>query len=144
MLNYRDPTRLSFDTTARNQMLDITDEVRRVVRDSRVKEGIVVVFVPHTTAGVMIQEGADPDVRRDLLAKLDRLIPKDEDFYKHAEGNSDSHLKALLTGSSAQLILEQGRLILGQWQAIYLCEFDGPRTREVVVKVVEARSRELD
>lgn len=134
----RNLTRLSFKTTDRCEMVDITSDVQRAVRAARVMEGIALVFVPHTTAGVTIQENADPDVKHDLLGKLDRLIPKREDFYRHAEGNSDSHLKTVLTGSSVQIILDGGRLMLGQWQGVYLCEFDGPRTREVLVKIVKS------
>ena len=121
-------------TSARGEMLDITDRVEKVARDLKMRDGFLVVYVPHTTAGVTIQENADPDVKTDFLAKLDRLFPKDEPFYRHAEGNSDSHLKTSLVGTSATLIVERQKVLLGRWQGVYLCEFDGPRTRQVVVK----------
>ncbi len=131
------PTRLQtlkVRTTLRSQMLDITDEVAR--HCVGVADGYAIVFVPHTTAGITIQENADPDVQHDLLKKLDALVPKEEAYYRHAEGNSDSHLKTAMVGNSVTVLIENGRLVLGRWQGIYLCEFDGPRTREAVVKVV--------
>lgn len=115
-------------------MVEITDRVADVCRD--VADGYVIVYVPHTTAGVTIQENADPDVQHDLLRKLDELVPKQEPYYRHGEGNSDSHLKTAMVGTSATVLIEDGRLLLGRWQGIYLCEFDGPRTREVMVKAV--------
>ena len=125
---------LTFRTHRRSQMLDITDEVAR--HCVGVADGYAIVFVPHTTAGITIQENADPDVQHDLLKKLDALVPKEEAYYRHAEGNSDSHLKTAMVGNSVTVLIENGRLVLGRWQGIYLCEFDGPRTREAVVKVV--------
>ena len=125
-------------------MLEITDEVQKRITRENFNEGLAVVYVPHTTAGVTIQENADPDVQNDILAKLDRLIPKDEPFYRHAEGNSDSHLKASMVGSSATVFVEGGRLTLGRWQGVYLCEFDGPRRRRVLLKLVDLGGRELD
>ena len=125
-------------------MLEITDEVQKRITRENFNEGLAVVYVPHTTAGVTIQENADPDVQHDILAKLDRLIPKDEPFYRHAEGNSDSHLKASMVGSSATVFVEGGRLALGRWQGAYLCEFDGPRRRRVLLKLVDLGGRELD
>ena len=129
---------VSFDvqTSARSEMVEVTDRVRRAVGEANLLDGIAVVYVPHTTAGVTVQENADPDVKRDFLGKLDRLFPEGEPFYRHAEGNSDSHLKASLVGSSATLVVEAGRVTLGRWQGVYLCEFDGPRTRSVIVKCV--------
>ena len=131
-------------TSKRSEMVEVTDEVQRIVRDSGISEGIVVVYVPHTTAGVTVQENADPDVKHDLLAKLDRMIPKDEDYYRHAEGNSDSHLKTSFVGTSATLLVDENRLALGRWQGVYLCEFDGPRERTVRVRVMNTAKRELD
>lgn len=125
---------LSVRTQRRSQMVDITDQVQQACGD--IADGYVIVYVPHTTAGVTIQENADPDVQHDLLRKLDTLVPKHESYYQHAEGNSDSHLKTAMVGNSATVLIEKGRLVLGTWQGIYLCEFDGPRTREVVVKRV--------
>jgi secondary thiamine-phosphate synthase enzyme len=124
-------------TKQRSQIVDITDVVRQRARKHNVRDGMAIVYVPHTTAGVTINENYDPDVKRDLLAKLDELIPKRESYYEHAEGNSDGHLKTALVGNSATVLIEQGKLVLGQWQGIYFCEFDGPRDREVFVKVVD-------
>jgi secondary thiamine-phosphate synthase enzyme len=122
-------------TTRRAQLLDITDKVAEVVERSQVAEGICHVFVEHTTAGVTINEGADPDVARDIEAKLAKLIPKDSG-YKHAEGNSDSHIKTVLVGAATSAPVRRGKLGLGTWQAFFLCEWDGPRTRKVHVAVV--------
>ena len=133
--------RFSVETGKRSQMVDITDRIEAVMRRHELREAQVVVYIPHTTAGVTIQENADPDVQHDLLAKLDALIPKEESYYRHAEGNSDSHLKTVLTGTSQTLFYTQGRLLLGRWQGVYLCEFDGPRTRDVVVQVVPLEER---
>jgi secondary thiamine-phosphate synthase enzyme len=126
---------LNVRTQQRDQFVEITADVQRVLADSGVQSGGVVVYVPHTTAGVTINENADPDVVHDMLLTLRRLIPKDAPGYRHAEGNSDSHVKASMMGSSCHVIVERGRLVLGQWQGIYLCEFDGPRTRQVHVQV---------
>jgi secondary thiamine-phosphate synthase enzyme len=123
-------------TRERNQIVDITGMVEKVVRGAGVREGICVVYVPHTTAGVSINENADPDVKRDVVRKLSEMIPEREEFYRHGEGNSDSHLKTMLVGPSVMMIVEGGALLLGQWQGIYFCEFDGPRERTVYVKVV--------
>jgi len=118
-------------TSAREQLLDITDTVAKHV--SRLAgEGIVSVFVPHTTAAITINENADPAVQSDMLAWLARLVPADPSF-QHAEGNSDGHIKASLLGSSVTVPFFGGRMLLGQWQGIYFCEFDGPRTRQVVI-----------
>jgi secondary thiamine-phosphate synthase enzyme len=124
-------------TRARAQLVDVTAEVRAAVRASGVMDGLCVVFVPHTTAGVTIQENADPDVQRDLLLALSHAVPDalPGAGYRHAEGNSSAHVKASLLGSSATVLVEGGAILLGTWQAIYLCEFDGPRTRRVQVKV---------
>ena len=124
-------------TKQRSQIVDITDVVRQRVKKHNVRDGIAMVYVPHTTAAVTINENYDPDVKHDLLKKLDELIPKRESYYQHGEGNSDSHLKTAIVGNSATVLIEQGRLVLGQWQGIYFCEFDGPRDREVFVKVVD-------
>ena len=133
----RQTERLRVETTRRNEMVEITDQVARLANKFDVEDGYVLVYVPHTTAGVTIQENADPDVKHDLLAKLEQLVPHKEAFYRHAEGNSDSHLKAVLVGSSQHVLIEQRRLVLGQWQGIYLCEFDGPRRREIICKFVD-------
>jgi secondary thiamine-phosphate synthase enzyme len=125
---------ISVRTTAREQMVDITHLVERVVMESGVTNGVATVFCPHTTAAVTINENADPDVQRDIVTFLARLIPRDSGF-RHAEGNSDSHIKTVLTGPSTQVIVESGRLLLGTWQGIYLCEFDGPRNRVIWIRV---------
>lgn len=127
--------RLSVRTTRRSQLVEITRSVEEAVAQSGVGDGLCVVYVPHTTAAVCVNENADPDVRADVEAFLARLIPEHADF-AHVEGNSDSHVKSILTGPSVTLIVENGRLLLGRWQGVYLCEWDGPRAREVWVKVV--------
>jgi secondary thiamine-phosphate synthase enzyme len=124
-------------TSQRSEIVDVTDAVRRIVRRNRVTDGMAIVYIPHTTAGVTINENYDPDVKSDLLKKLDALIPKNETYYRHNEGNSESHLKTALVGNSATILIEQGDLVLGKWQGIYFCEFDGPREREMVVKLVD-------
>ena len=122
-------------TSARTQLKDITAEVSRIVGQSGVREGICHLYVPHTTAGVCVNEAADPDVAVDIGNTFDRLVPRD-DGYKHFEGNADSHVKATLVGISESIPVEQGKLALGQWQGVFFCEFDGPRQRTVKVKVV--------
>lgn len=117
-------------------MLDITPLVAAHVARSGVNRGLVVVFVPHTTAGVTINENADPSVRQDILRKLHQLVPREETFYEHAEGNSDAHIKASIMGFSVTALIEGGKLVLGTWQGVYLCEFDGPRQRQVMLRVV--------
>jgi secondary thiamine-phosphate synthase enzyme len=119
-------------TSARSQLADITANVQSAVDAMGLQSGTVTVFVPHTTAGVTINENADPDVVADILAGLDRFVPWNAG-YRHSEGNSAAHIKASLMGSSARVPVENGRLMLGTWQAVYFCEFDGPRTREVWV-----------
>jgi secondary thiamine-phosphate synthase enzyme len=125
-------------TRARVELVDVTAQVRAAVRASGVADGLCVVFVPHTTAAVTVQENADPDVRRDLVLALARAVPDalPGAGYRHAEGNSPAHVKASLLGSSATLLVEDGELVLGTWQAVYLCELDGPRTRRVQVKAI--------
>ncbi len=120
---------------SRSEMIDITSPVQRVLSESGVKSGLCMVYVPHTTAGVTINEGADPSVCDDIIGKLDRLIPKDEG-YRHMEGNSDSHIKASLMGSSVSVIIDSSRLVLGTWQKIFFCDFDGPRSRTVYIKIL--------
>ena len=122
-------------TNVRDQMLEITAEVQAYVRESDISDGMVVVFVPHTTAGITINENADPTTEVDMIDDLDRLIPWQQSYYRHLEGNSAAHLKASLMGSSVRLILQGGRLVLGTWQGIFFCEFDGPRNRKVHVHI---------
>ena len=126
---------LHVSTRSRAELVDITAQVQDLVRSSEVSEGICLVYVPHTTAGVTINEGADPDVRRDILEQLERLVPEDG-RYHHLEGNADAHIKASLLGSSVLVPISGGRLSLGTWQAIFLVEFDGPRRRRVLVQVM--------
>lgn len=125
-------------TQQRDEMVDVTAQVQTIVDASQAAEGCVVVFVPHTTAGVTINENADPDVVHDMLKQLDVMVPWKQPFYRHGEGNSASHVKASMMGSSIQVIIFGGKLVLGTWQGIYLCEFDGPRTRRVNVAVLAA------
>lgn len=127
--------KLNVNTTKHTQMLDITDKVQQAVSDSGVKDGICTVFIPHTTAAVTINENADPDVIRDFTTEIDKIVPWD-DGYHHFEGNSAAHLKSSMIGFSEQIIIDEGRLVLGTWQGIYFCEFDGPRNRKVYVKVI--------
>ena len=124
---------LSVKTARRTQFIDITGDVEQAVRESGVQQGFCLVYVPHTTAGIAINEHADPDVASDVEEIFDRMIAH-RGPYRHAEGNTDSHMKAILTGTSKTIIIEGGRLLLGTWQGVFLCEFDGPRQREVFVK----------
>ena len=128
---------LSVRTTTRNEMVDVTDRLRRLIGSYNLIEAMMVVYCPHTTAAVTINENADPDVKADVLRKLEALVPKDESYYRHNEGNSDSHVKASLVGGSVTVLVERGKLVLGRWQGVYFCEFDGPRERELMVKVVK-------
>ena len=127
---------LTVSSRKRDQMIDITSQVQQVVDRAGVEAGHVIVYVPHTTAGVTINENADPDVVHDMLLQLDQMVPWKQHFYRHAEGNSASHVKASMMGSSATVLIDGGRLVLGTWQGIYFCEFDGPRTRSAHVRVV--------
>jgi len=122
---------LRLQTGSRSQFLDITEQVRQAARELGVTRCAVPVYVPHPTAGVTINEHADPEVARDVIGVLDRLVPWADPAYRHNEGNTAAHVKAILTGSSARVLVEDGHLQLGTWQGIFFCEFDGPRTREV-------------
>jgi len=126
---------LSVSTQKRDQMVEITRQVQVAVDEAGVRDGVAVVYVPHTTAGITINENADPDVVHDFLKQLDEMVPWSQPFYRHAEGNSASHVKASMMGSSCSVIIENGRLVLGTWQGIWFCEFDGPRTRKCHVKI---------
>ncbi len=126
----------------RCELVDITGRLQALVERSGVGEGVLVAQSLHTTAALTVNENADPDVPRDLLAKLQELIPRREAFYLHAEGNSDSHLKTSFFGPSLTVLVHQGRLVLGTWQGIFLCEFDGPRERRVAVQLLEGGGRE--
>ncbi len=129
-------TKLNVSTANHTQMLNITDMIQTAVDDSGVKTGICTVFIPHTTAAVTINENADPDVVRDFTMEINKIVPW-EDGYRHMEGNSAAHLKASMIGFSEQIIIENGRLVLGTWQGVYFCEYDGPRRRNVYVKILE-------
>lgn len=126
---------LHLKTARRTQWVNITSEVSHAVATSGVSHGVCHIYVPHTTAGVTINEGDDPDVAHDMEAAFDRMVPRDAG-YQHYEGNSDSHIKATLVGSSLTVWIENSALRLGRWQSIFFCEFDGPRNREVLVKIV--------
>lgn len=123
-------------TSQRTCMEDITAEVQNLVRESKVQNGLCIVFIPHTTAAVTINENADPDVVRDFIMEMNKIVPF-SDGYHHMEGNSAAHIKSSMMGFSETIIIEDGRLLLGTWQGIYLTEFDGPRSRKVVVKIME-------
>ena len=121
-------------TNARSEMIDITDRIRILLKESRIKSGVCHVFVPHTTAAVTINENADPDVPLDILMELEKNVPFN-DHYRHVEGNSAAHIKASILGASEIVFIENGELVLGTWQSIFFCEFDGPRTRKVIVLI---------
>ena len=125
-------------TSERTEMVEITQQVQAIVSRGGVRDGAAVIQSLHTTAAITVNENADPFVVTDVLSKLDRLIPRDEPYYRHAEGNSDSHLKTSFVGPSMTVIISGGRLVLGTWQGIYLCEFDGPRERRVAVQLLRA------
>ena len=124
-------------TGGRAEFVDITAQVQGVVRDSGIRKGVCHIYVPHTTAGLTINENADPAVPADIIAHLEKLVPRSGD-YRHAEGNSDSHIKASMMGFSETALVENGALVLGTWQCVYFCEFDGPRNRTVYVQVIAA------
>ena len=126
--------RFSVKTRSRTEMVDINSQVAAVVRESGIDEGLCTVYVPHTTAGVTINENADPDVPRDIVDELNKVIPL-SDNYRHVEGNSAAHIKATLVGSSATVLVSKRQLVLGTWQSVFFCEFDGPRSRSVIVRV---------
>ena len=121
-------------TKSRTELVDITSQVQNAVRQSGGLDGICHVYVPHTTAGITINENADPSVRQDILMELNKMVPF-EDSYKHLEGNAAAHIKASIVGSSETILVEGGRLLLGTWQGIFFCEFDGPRNRRVLTRI---------
>lgn len=127
-------TTLTIRTKQKNQMINITTDIRHLVRESNVQDGIVVLFVPHTTAAITINENADPTVKTDMLHGLN-LISPDRSEYRHMEGNSDAHIKSSLVGVDQTIIIHNNELVLGTWQGIYFCEFDGPRTRQLIVTI---------
>ena len=132
---------ISIKTSKRNELIDITCQVQNFISSAKLKEGICLIFVPHTTAAVTINENADPDVKKDILQKLSSLVPKSEN-YSHSEGNSDAHVKSSLVGCSIAVPFKDSKLILGTWQGILFCEFDGPREeRKVILSLVQGLSR---
>lgn len=128
--------RISVRTNSRAELIDITDKVRKIAEGNKAKNGVCFVFCPHTTAGLTINENADPSVRKDIIGSLNKLVPQGAG-YSHAEGNADSHIKSSFFGSSLSVFVEDGTLALGTWQGIYFCESDGPREREVWVKIIK-------
>jgi secondary thiamine-phosphate synthase enzyme len=131
--------KIRVSTSRREQMVDITDQVQRSVEESQLSSGLCVLYCPHTTAAITVNEGADPDVASDIISGLGRLIPSSWEFAHH-EGNSDAHMKASLVGPTQVLIVESGRPVLGTWQRIFFCEFDGPRDRFVFIKMMNGGS----
>ncbi|WP_151732966.1 secondary thiamine-phosphate synthase enzyme YjbQ [Paenibacillus tengchongensis] len=128
---------LDISTKGRDELRDITREVISLVHKSGVSNGIAVVYCPHTTAGIAINENADPDVKHDVLMRLDEVYPWEHPKYRHSEGNTASHLKSITAGPSQSIIIHEGELLLGRWQGIYFCEFDGPRNRKCYLKIIE-------
>lgn len=127
---------ISVETPAHSVFVEITAKVKTIVHESEIEDGIAIIFVPHTTAGITLNENADPNVVRDMLTDLNRIAPDDQPYYRHFEGNSASHLKTSFVGNNLVIIIEGGNIVLGRWQGIYLCEFDGPRTRRVQIKII--------
>jgi len=128
--------KFNVNTPKRNQLVDISKDIRAIIDKHKIKEGVLHVFCPHTTAAITINENADPSVQTDISETLSKLIPLRPD-YAHTEGNADAHIKASIVGSSRTLFINEGKIAFGTWQGIYLCEFDGPRTREVWVKIIK-------
>ena len=131
---------LTVKTHDRTEMIDVTNQVEEAIRAEGLQDGICMLYVPHTTAGVTINESADPSVRRDILMVLNQMVPWNAD-YKHMEGNSPAHVKSSLLGASQLVAVEKGRMVLGTWQGIFFCEFDGPRTRKLMLKLVDSSNR---
>ena len=127
--------KITVKTSSREQIIDITDQVESVLRRAEIANGYCIVYITHTTAGITINENADPAVKRDILKILDNMIPLDNN-YEHMEGNSAAHMKSILCGFSQTIFIENGQLVLGTWQGIYFCEFDGPRTRKILIKLI--------
>lgn len=127
---------LKINTKLKEELIDITDMVLDKVKESGVKSGVMVLFVPHTTAAILINENADPMVRKDVIEYYKRIVPSDYKYF-HLEGNADAHIKSTLIGNSLTLIIEDSRVILGSWQGIFFCEFDGPRSRKIYIKIIQ-------
>ena len=133
---------INVKSRTRTELIEITEKLQEAVRESGVGSGVCNIFVPHTTAGITINEGADPTVQRDIQAFLNKSVPFEGDYY-HREGNSAAHIKTTLTGVSHAVLIEEGRLVLGTWQAIFFCEFDGPRHRRVALKIMSDDRRHI-
>lgn len=127
-INVRSKSRIEF--------IDITEMIQDVIKDAGVMKGVCYLYVPHTTAGITVNEGADPSVQRDIQNALSRLIPHEMNYF-HREGNADAHIKSTLVGNTANVIIEEGKLLLGTWQAVFFCEFDGPRHRRIAIKIIQ-------
>ena len=132
--------KIIIQTHSKTDLLDITNEVAKQVKESKIKDGICTLFAPHTTAALTVNENADPSVREDILSELNRLVPFNG-RYRHTEGNAAAHIKSSMVGCSKSIIIENGHLLLGTWQGIYFCEFDGPRQREVWIKIMPTNDR---
>lgn len=126
---------INIKTKARNEFVDITSEIQTIIDEAGIKNGVCYLYVPHTTAGITINEGADPSVARDIQNTLSKLVPH-SGHYLHTEGNSDAHIKTTIVGSSQVIVIDGGKLLLGTWQSVFFCEFDGPRHRRVTVKLI--------
>jgi secondary thiamine-phosphate synthase enzyme len=124
---------INVKSRSRVEFIDVTGMIQEAVKEAGVKDGICYIYIPHTTAGITINEGADPSVQRDILNTLNRLVPKDLNYF-HREGNADAHIKSTLVGTSVHVIIDEGKLLLGTWQSVFFCEFDGPRHRRIAVK----------
>ncbi len=129
--------KISVKTAKRIELIDVTDKVQAVAAKGKIKDGVCFIFCPHTTAGLTINENADPSVKQDIINALNKIIPENAG-YLHREGNADSHIKSSIFGSSLTIFVEQGKLLLGTWQGVYFCESDGPRTREIWVKIINS------
>ena len=132
---------LSVKTSGRTELIDITSKIGKLVKKSNISEGLCMLYVPHTTAAITINESADPSVKSDILMVLNQVIPWEAD-YRHLEGNSPAHVKSTLVGATELVAIENGALVLGTWQGIFFCEFDGPRTRKVHVRILDGKFRE--
>jgi secondary thiamine-phosphate synthase enzyme len=127
---------IEINTKTKTDLIDITSDIDKIIRESKIKDGICFLFTPHTTGGLTLNENADPSVRKDILMELNKNVPF-QDGYHHTEGNASAHIKTTLVGSSQVLFIESGKLVLGTWQGIFFCEFDGPRRRTILVKISE-------
>jgi secondary thiamine-phosphate synthase enzyme len=126
---------INVKSKSRIEFIDITEMVQEVVKEAGVEKGICYLYVPHTTAGITINEGADPSVQRDIQSTLSRLVPHEMNYF-HREGNADAHIKSTIVGISVNVIIDEGKLLLGTWQSIFFCEFDGPRHRRIAIKFI--------